>query len=180
MKKYKCGLYVGRFQPLHIGHTNIIDKMFDECEVVIIAVGSAQEGGTQRNPFDFATRSKWIVETFSTRRNHIFHVVPIPDREHPSNDASWGDYLLDKVWSVTGETPDVIYEGEEEERAHWYDNLDVSIVKVPRAILPISGTMLRVAIADDVKDVAFQWLPYAIRGYYDEMKEKILKIGGIG
>lgn len=177
MKKYKCGLYVGRFQPLHIGHTHIIDKMLDECEVVIVAVGSAQESGTQRNPFDFATRSQWIVETFSTRRNHILHVVPIPDREHPSNDASWGIYLLDKVWSETHIIPDVIYEGEEEERIHWYDYLDVVVAKVPRTILPISGTMLRTAIASDDKDVAFQWLPYAIRGYYDEMKERILKCG---
>lgn len=175
MKKYKCGLYVGRFQPLHIGHTHIIDKMFDECETVIVAVGSAQESGTQRNPFDFATRSKWIIETFSTRRNHILHVVPIPDREHPSNDASWGDYLLDNVWSATEIMPDVIYEGEEEERTHWYDNLDVSIVKVPRTILPISGTMLRNAIAWNDKDVALPWIPYAIREYYDKMRKEILK-----
>ena len=175
MKKYKCGLYVGRFQPLHVGHTHIIGKMFDECDVVIVAVGSAQESGTQRNPFDFATRSQWIVETFGTRKNHILHVVPIPDREHPSNDASWGDYLLDKVWSATGEMPDVIYEGKEEERAHWYDNLDIEIVKVPRSILPISGTMLREAIAQNDKSIALQWIPYAIREYYDEMKEEILR-----
>jgi hypothetical protein len=35
--------------------------------------------------------------------------------------------------------------------------------------------MLRVAIASGDKDVAFQWLPYAIRGYYDEMREEILR-----
>ena len=175
MKKYKCGLYIGRFQPLHVGHTHIIGKMFDECEVVIVAVGSAQESGTQRNPFDFATRSQWIVETFSTRRNHILHVVPIPDREHPSNDASWGDYLLDKVRSATGMTPDVIYEGKEEERAHWYDNLDVEIVKVPRSILPISGTMLREAIARNDTDAVFPWIPYAIREHYERMRKEIRK-----
>ena len=175
MKKYKCGLYVGRFQPLHIGHTHIIGKMFDECEVVIVAVGSAQERGTTRNPFDFAMRSQWIVETFSSRKNHILHVVPVPDREHPSNDASWGDYLLDKVYSATEMIPDVIYEGNEEERAHWYDNLDIEVVKVPRTILPISGTMLRAAIANNDNDIALQYIPYAIREYYDEMRKEILR-----
>lgn len=175
MKKYKCGLYIGRFQPLHIGHTHIISKMLDECEVVIVAVGSAQESGTKRNPFDFAKRSQWIIETFGTRNNHILHVVPVSDREHPNNDASWGDYLLDKVKSATEMTPDVIYEGEESERTHWYDNIDVKIVKVPRSILPISGTMLRNAIMWNDTNVAFQCLPYAIRGYYDEMREEILK-----
>ena len=173
MKKYKCGLYVGRFQPLHVGHTNIIGKMFDECEVVIIAVGSAQESGTQRNPFDFATRSQWIVETFSTRKNHILHVVPIPDREHPSNDASWGDYLLDKVWSATEMTPDVIYEGEEGERAHWYDNLNVSVIKVPRTIIPISATEIREGILAGDEMVIRMYIPYGIRDNVEFMKEVI-------
>ena len=170
MKKYKCGLYVGRFQPLHVGHTHIISKMLDECEVVIVAVGSAQESGTKRNPFDFAKRSQWIIETFGTRNNHILHVVPVSDREHPSNDASWGDYLLDKVWLATQITPDVIYEGEEEERAHWYDNLDINVVKVPRSILQISGTELRKAIANNDMEVVENYLPYAIKHYYGEMR----------
>ncbi len=175
MKKYKCGLYVGRFQPLHIGHTGIIGKMFDECESVIVAVGSAQESRTRRNPFSFEERSRWIVETFMSRRDNNLNVVPIPDREHPSNDASWGDYLLSKVWDATRMVPDVIYDGEEDERTHWYDNLDVAVVKMRRSILPISGTMLRKAILRNDKDAAFQWIPYAIRGYYDEMRKVILK-----
>lgn len=175
MKKYKCGLYVGRFQPLHIGHTYIIGKMFDECEVVIVAVGSAQESGTQRNPFDFATRGRWIVEAFWAHKNNILHVVPIPDREHPSNDASWGDYLLNKVWSATGMTPDVIYEGEEDERAHWYDNHNISIVSIARSIMPISATEVRQALLDGDEDKFRMRTPISVSIHYEKLREEILK-----
>ena len=174
MSKYKCGLYIGRFQPLHIGHTHIISRMFDECETVIIAIGSAQESGTKRNPFGFAFREEMIQDTYEFYWNRL-KIVPLNDRENPSDDASWGDYVFNRVYEWCQLTPDVIYEGEESERTHWYDNLDVEVVKVHRGILPISGTMLREAIAQNDKTVASQWLPYAIREHYNRMRKEIRK-----
>lgn len=174
MKKYKCGLYVGRFQPLHIGHTHIISKMLDECDKVIIAIGSAQESGTKRNPLSYAYRKDLIMETYFWQGDNMIF-VPLKDRENPSDDASWGDYVFKRVNEWCGLTPDVIYEGEESERTHWYDNLGVEIVKVPRSILPVSGTMLRDAIARNDKDVAFQYMPYATREYYKEIRKAIRK-----
>ena len=51
--KYKVGLFIGRFQPFHKGHESIVRKMLEECEKVIIAIGSAQESGTVANPFRY-------------------------------------------------------------------------------------------------------------------------------
>lgn len=174
MKKYKCGLYIGRFQPLHIGHAHIISKMLDECDTVIIAIGSAQESGTKRNPLSYACRKDLIMETFFWQDDNM-KFVPLKDRENPSDDASWGDYVFTRVKEWCGLTPDVIYEGEESERTHWYDNLDVEVVRVPRSILPISGTALRNAIEWNDKDVAFQYMPMATREYYNEIRKAILK-----
>lgn len=174
MSKYKYGLYIGRFQPLHIGHTHIISKMLDECEKVIIAIGSAQESGTKRNPLSYAYRKGLIMDTYIWQLEDMIF-VPLKDREHPSDDASWGDYVMARVKEWCELTPDVIYEGEESERTHWYDNLGVEVVKVPRSVLPISGTMLRDAIARNDKDVAFQYMPMAIREYYNEIRKVIRK-----
>ena len=174
MKKYKCGLYIGRFQPLHVGHTYIISQMFDECEDVIIAIGSAQESGTKRNPFGFAFREDMIQDTYEFYGKRL-KIVPLKDRENPSDDASWGDYVFNRVYQWCGLTPDVIYEGEEAERTHWYDNLDVEVVRMRRSILPISGTALRDAIKRNDKDFAFQYIPYAIREHYGKMRKEIRK-----
>lgn len=174
MKKYKCGLYVGRFQPLHVGHTSIISKMFDECEEVVIAIGSAQESGTRRNPFRFSFREEMIQDTYEFYWDRL-KIVPVKDRENPSDDSSWGDYLFARVYEWSDLIPDVIYEGEEEVRTHWYDNLDVAVVKVPRTVLPISGTMLRDAIKRNDKKFVFQYIPYAIREHYNRMRKEIRK-----
>lgn len=173
--KFKCGLYIGRFQPLHIGHTSIIDRMLEECEQVIVAVGSAQESGTERNPLSYNLR-RWLIS--DTYANHyIFErlrVIPIMDRTNPSDDSSWGDYLFKQVYDRCHTIPDAIYEGEEGVREHWYDNLHIPVVKVPRTEIQISGTELRKAILYNHRATASTYLPSVVyHNYYDEIRKEI-------
>ena len=173
-KKYKVGLYVGRFQPIHIGHESIIRRMLLECERVIIAVGSAQESGTERNPFSLEQRADLISNIFYRERiEGRLKIMPLEDRENPSNDASWGDYVFQKVYRRFYIFPDAVYEGEEVERNTWYDNLDVTIVKVPRSDIPVSATELRALIKNREYTEALEMLPSAITYRIDEMRRVI-------
>lgn len=176
-KKYRCGLYIGRFQPIHIGHESIIRKMLKECNIVIVAIGSAQEHGTLRNPFNFYERKDLITNVFYREIiSGRLIIIPLKDRENPSNDASWGDYVFDIVKSLTTKTPDVIYEGEEDERSTWYDNLNVEIVRVPRTDIPVSATKLREALADSGDAIGFNayaMLPAAITYRITDMRKVI-------
>ena len=52
MIKHKVGLYVGRFQPFHNGHLSIVKEGLAHCARLILVIGSAQESGTEQNPFD--------------------------------------------------------------------------------------------------------------------------------
>lgn len=171
--KYKCGLYVGRFQPLHIGHTSIIDRMLDECEYVVIAIGSAQESGTEKNPLSFPLRKHIISQTYF-RRLHRMTIVPINDRENYSDDSSWGDYLFDQIRKYPTLSPSIIYEGEENVRTHWYDNYNIPVVKIPRTEIAISGTELRHMILNDYKVSASTYLPSNVyHDYYDKIRKEI-------
>ncbi len=38
----KRGLMVGRFQPFHKGHLCLVGQIFEDCDEVVIAIGSAQ------------------------------------------------------------------------------------------------------------------------------------------
>lgn len=73
-------LYVGRFQPFHLGHLAILKKILKEYYEVIIIVGSAQYSHTLENPFTAGERIQMITETLdeegiSTR----VYVIPIDD-----------------------------------------------------------------------------------------------------
>lgn len=170
--KYSLGLYLGRFQPLHIGHTSIIDQMLEECESIVIAVGSAQERGTERNPLGFFFRRRLIREVYWGRLHRI-KVLPVFDRINYSDDSSWGEYLLKTFNSHYNSYPDVIYEGDELVNTHWYDDCDIPVVRVPRYCLPISGTDLRKAIKADHKDFVLQYMPTQTHKFYDELRKEI-------
>lgn len=176
-KKYKVGFYIGRFQPLHNGHISIIRKMQEECEHIIIGVGSAQESFTERNPLNYEVRERMIFE--SIYQNYNIRVIPIPDRKNPKNDALWGDYVMHEIKYRTGVLPDAIYEGEEEERKHWYDHLTemVDIITVPRTDIPISASELRQMLLDG--DINQDFMTYTPRGtmmYYHYLQDVLRQL----
>jgi nicotinamide-nucleotide adenylyltransferase len=173
--KYKCGLYIGRFQPIHIGHTSIIAKMLIECEKVIVVVGSTQESGTVRNPFSFAERKIFIEQCFRHCLDRMI-IVPVPDREKVDNDAGWGDYVFDKIKEFCGLVPTVIYEGIEEERSNWYDHLKVEVARVSRTIIPMSATIVREGLRTNDEEIITNYLPYGVREMAGFMRERIKSI----
>lgn len=48
--EHKIGLLCGRFQPVHRGHIELIREALKHCDHLIIAIGSAQESGTKKEP----------------------------------------------------------------------------------------------------------------------------------
>lgn len=175
-KLYKCGLYLGRFQPFHVGHQIITNRMLRECEKAIVAVGSAQESGTERNPLSYECRERLIKKTFQKYGDRLI-VIPIYDRVSYSDDSSWGDYLFEQIEYQTGLRPEVVYEGDESTNDHWYDNFDIKVNKIPRYMLPVIGTEVRQAIIEDRNDYAISRLPGAIYDYYDEIRKEIQNAG---
>jgi cytidyltransferase-like protein len=145
MKKYKLGMYLGRFQPFHNGHKSIVDKMFEECEEVVIVIGSSDKKGTVKNPFPAWERASMIADIYG---DDIVDIVCIPDRATIANDAAWGDYVMEHLANY-GYFPDAIYQGFEVERNTWFANYpSVDIVNVSRIDKPISATLIRAAMIE--------------------------------
>ena len=108
----KTGLYIGRFQPLSHGHIRVINTALEECENVIIVVGSTQEVGTERNPFDFSDRKRMIKAVYYKEKKiwDRIKVIGLPDIFNPSG---WADYVLDYIRRKNEELeiPDIYYCG---------------------------------------------------------------------
>ncbi len=71
-------LYVGRFQPYHLGHHEVIKKIAKEVDELIVGIGSAQKSHTISDPFTGGERvmmvSRSLVELDLT-----CYVIPIAD-----------------------------------------------------------------------------------------------------
>jgi len=100
------GVFVGRFQPFHKGHLEVIKKIVDEVDELVIVVGSSQYSHRLDNPFTAGERITMIrkaLEEEGIQLSRIW-IIPVPDvHQH----ALW-------VSQIVGYSPkfDVVYANE--------------------------------------------------------------------
>ncbi len=56
MAEIRRAFFIGRFQPCHLGHMEVLRKILKEVDELIVGVGSAQESHTIENPFTAGER----------------------------------------------------------------------------------------------------------------------------
>ena len=139
-KPYGLGILVGRFQGIHSGHEYMINSALALCGEVAVFVGSSQESGTNKNPFDYETRAKMLRRIYGRK----IGIYPLPDAGL-GNCAAWGEYVMKNVVERTGRLPDLSVSGKEERRASWLEGESgegIAELYVPKTI-DISATRMR-------------------------------------
>jgi nicotinamide-nucleotide adenylyltransferase len=86
-------LFVGRFQPFHLGHQEAILQILKDHEEVIIVIGSAQNSHDVNNPFTAGERITMIREALNTLGVDAarYYLIPIPDS---SMHAIWTSQVI--------------------------------------------------------------------------------------
>lgn len=75
------GLYVGRFQPFHLGHLYAIKHILSEVEELIILIGSAQYSHKLDNPFTAGERITMINKALTEARINRSRYLVMPIRD---------------------------------------------------------------------------------------------------
>jgi len=77
----KRGLYVGRFQPFHLGHLKAIKDVFLKVNELVIVIGSAQYSHNIDNPFTAGERLVMIRQALQKAGLDYSRlwIVPVPD-----------------------------------------------------------------------------------------------------
>lgn len=75
------GLYVGRFQPFHLGHLDAIKMVLTSVDELVIVIGSAQYSHTTNNPFTAGERLLMVRQALQEAGVDISRlwIVPVPD-----------------------------------------------------------------------------------------------------
>jgi bifunctional NMN adenylyltransferase/nudix hydrolase len=84
---YDYLIFIGRFQPFHIGHESVIRKALALSDKVIVLVGSAYQPRTVRNPWDFNEREGFMRLAFSEEENRRILAFPLLDQTY--NNQLW-------------------------------------------------------------------------------------------
>jgi bifunctional NMN adenylyltransferase/nudix hydrolase len=86
MKKYDTLVLIGRFQPLHSAHLEIIKRATALTDQLVIIVGSAKQPRTYKNPFTFEERRAMIKDA---TRGLDMQVYVEPNTDTIYNDQAW-------------------------------------------------------------------------------------------
>jgi nicotinamide-nucleotide adenylyltransferase len=102
------GLFIGRFQPFHLGHLAAIKFALRNVEELIIVIGSAEKSHEMRNPFTAGERIEMIKSSLDADSEidvrKIF-IIPVPDINIHSLWTHQVDVLVPKYKSVFTNDP---------------------------------------------------------------------------
>jgi len=113
--KPKVALAVMRLEPLHRGHCSVINTMIQECETVIVCIGSAQEKRTNLNPYTVEERMEMLRNVYGDR----IKIIPLKDIG-AANQKQWVDYICKKIEKLGMAEPTDYYTGSIQD-SKWYE-----------------------------------------------------------
>lgn len=154
MKKYKIGMYGGKFLPFHKGHRYCVETAAIECETVYVILfwGGADEDLILKKHAEI-----WLsVEERSRQMNKICEdaskyaiviptLVDITGLRLPDGSEDW-EAETPLVRKILGNQLDAVYSSEESYGDYFsraYPEAVHRLVDVKRIHYPISGTKLR-------------------------------------
>ncbi len=70
--------YIGRFQPYHLGHQQVLEQISQEADEIVIGIGSAQLSHTTSDPFTSGERVMMITRSLQ-HLIKVLYVIPIED-----------------------------------------------------------------------------------------------------
>lgn len=118
-KKYDSLVFIGRFQPFHLGHKNVIREALTLAEKVIVVVGSSNQSRNLRNPFTFEERSNIIKQCMSD--DYISGRIEIAGvSDYPYDDNKWISTVRDAVEKHTSRKDNIGIVGHNKDETSYY------------------------------------------------------------
>jgi len=112
-QKYDYAVIIGRFNPAHLGHQELIEESFKIAKNTIILIGSCFKPRDIKNPFTGHERADMISSMFpkvfgTSRNNHIYYDFL---QDYVYNDQKWVMQVqskVDKIIEFKGKDPDKV------------------------------------------------------------------------
>lgn len=122
-KRHTLAVFIGRFQPFHIGHRNVLESLSEDVDSTLVLVGSAYRPRSWKNPFTFSERRDFI-RAGTDDIDMPVDVLPLIDTLY--NDRSWASnvrtavrlYLRAK--GLTEQDTDIVLTGFEKDASSRY------------------------------------------------------------
>lgn len=150
-KLYDFAVFIGRFQPFHNGHADVINAAMQVAEHTIVLVGSSNLARTTRNPFTYEERKVMINDWASLAPDapendwpyNNLHIHDLPDVGYDDN--GWVEHVQRIVAHITAGhvKPRICLIGHERDNSSYYLRLFPQWTFIPLPGSEIEATTVR-------------------------------------
>ncbi|XAQ44837.1 bifunctional nicotinamide-nucleotide adenylyltransferase/Nudix hydroxylase [Ralstonia solanacearum] len=103
-KRFDALVFVGRFQPLHRAHVEVLRRALSLADTVCVLIGSTDKPRTIKDPFSFDERRQMILSVLSEAERERVRIGAVQDSTY--NDVDWLRWVQDAVAAELGGTAD--------------------------------------------------------------------------
>jgi len=96
-KRHRLAVFIGRFQPFHIGHRAVIEEMVGQVDSLLVLIGSAYRPRSWKNPFSYDERRQFLEAGIDG--------IPLPVATLPLVDTLYND----RAWATNVRTAVRLY-----------------------------------------------------------------------
>lgn len=100
MKSFEYCVFIGRFQPFHRGHYELLKEAFNQAEKVLIVIGSYNLAPDIRNPFTAAQREEMVRAALTDEEKARVKFLYVRDYYYLPN--MWVADVQGQVFEATG------------------------------------------------------------------------------
>lgn len=154
-KKFDLAVYIGRFQPFHNGHLNVLEQCGNIARNTLVIIGSSFRPRTFKNPFTYIERAQ-MVEAAAESIGMTVGIKPVGDSIY--REGAWTERVIKQVLDYAqelglGDNPKIALMGHKKDASSSYldDFRRWSFVEVGN-FEGISATPIRECLLDTVID----------------------------
>jgi len=119
--QYQYGIYIGRFQPFHLGHLRTLNRALETAAQVILILGSHRVAADTRNPWRSQERIAMIQSCLSHETLQRIHFLTVRDWLYSDN--LWLAAVQQQVLEITEGSNSVVILGHRKDASSYYLNL---------------------------------------------------------
>ena len=173
----KYGVFLARMQPVHNAHLFMVNKALEECDKVLIVLGSENKVDMLRNPYDITLREQMLRECFNDEQNEKITITTLPDWSMESDTDSaeiWGRYFYYNVVSrISQKRFSLYYSDNVAILDSWFNGTEVRQYITYRnfersdIFEGLSATKIRQAFIDGNRDYINAFCPHSVASRFD-------------
>lgn len=116
--KHDYAVVIGRFQPFHLAHQQLLEKAFEVADRVIVILGSHAAALTSKNPWTSQERVNMIEATLTSEQVEKISFLPV--RDYLYNENAWISEIQQKVKIATRGSKSITLVGHIKDDSSYY------------------------------------------------------------